>query len=99
MDLPFYLESEDFVYGKRELHQTMEVLLREERGTLLQDFELGSQITPHITDKRLLHAAVLSALEPIRDLNVEDIFITNPGEITIVYKYEDLLSSFYLFDE
>ena len=87
MDLPQYLESELLVSGEQELHQTMKILLREERGTFLQDFELGSQITPHIRDSRLIHAAILSALQPIKGLKVEDIDFLEVDTINLIYSY------------
>ena len=88
MDLPIELETCTLVSSMDELRQCILILLKEEQGSFLQDFNLGSFVKIHTSDLDLIDECVRATVGQIKGLVVKDIQVDSVYNIIIAVEYQ-----------
>jgi hypothetical protein len=83
MDLPLFLETQTFVEGKKEIEQQFLLILKNDYGDFLSDWELGSAVSPHVSSLIANDIRVRVALKKI-PVTINDIMFSR-DKIAINY--------------
>lgn len=94
MDLPVLLEKLSFVSSLDELRQTIVVLLKNYRGSFLQDTAIGSFISVHATDVDEIEDSIHRTLEQIPDLVVNQVQVLDESNVQVSITYKGNIEQF-----
>lgn len=87
MDFPIALETMDFVEDYAAKKQEIEICLRQSRGTILQDWSRGSDVSVHINSLNMLYHSVETVMLKIADIKLHSVKVVG-DEILIWYTYQ-----------
>lgn len=96
MDLPIYLpnlSNLSFEYGQSEFRQTMYLLLKTWYGRFLQGVDLGSRVSPHVSNPYTLVAGASATVEQIPGCACVNVGISGE-DLVLRVQYRGRISDF-----
>ena len=96
MDIPVSLLNDSdltFVSGYDEFKQSLFLLLRTWYGRFLQSADMGSRVSPHVSDVMLLRTGVSATVEQLHGCRCEEVVVSGDS-ILVRVSYSGHLADF-----
>lgn len=96
MDIPIILPNRSdltFVTSYDEFKQSLYLLLKTWYGRFLQSSQMGSRVSPHVSDIMLLRTGVSATVEQLRGCTCESVDVRG-DDVLIRVSYNGRLSDF-----
>lgn len=83
----------EFVYGMDELRNDLYLLLKEVKGSFLQNISLGTEAVPHMVEDIYVESAVLRCCSQIKGVTAQTVTIKD-GRLYIKVSYKGDIKEF-----
>ena len=100
MELPLDLKRCEFISGKEELYQTIDLILKNQIGSFLQSPELGAWFSVHQSDEDILRVQVENTIKQIGSVKLHSVKVDRDmTNIEINIEYNSELLSFNIKED